>query len=134
VSDVVPAKLALARSLGAETELHGVDVALDFAGHPAATLAALRALKPGGRLVLVAINLRDFAFDAYKDVLAKERHIIGCSDHTREELVELMSLDLDLSAAITRRVPLEAAAINAVLDELASSTAHVRTVVSLSRA
>jgi hypothetical protein len=36
-----------------------------------------------------------------------------------------MSLDLDLSAAITRRVPLDAAAINAVLDELASSTAHV---------
>src|SRR5213078_458484 len=76
VADVVPEKLALARSLGAETELHDVDVALDFAGHPAATLAALRALNPGGRLVLVAINLRDFTFDAYKDVLAKERHII----------------------------------------------------------
>src|SRR5207244_12720251 len=106
VSDIVPEKLALARSLGAETELRdplaplraGVDIALDFAGHPAATLAALRALKPGGRLVLVAINLRDFTVDAYKDVLAKERRIIGCSDHTREELFELMRLHLDLSA------------------------------------
>jgi D-arabinose 1-dehydrogenase-like Zn-dependent alcohol dehydrogenase len=129
VSDIVPAKLALARSLGAEIELQDVDVALDFAGHPAATLAALRALRPGGRLVLVAINLREFTFDAYKDVLAKERHIIGCSDHTREELVELMALDLDLSAAITRRVPFDAAAINGVLDELASGTPHVRTLI-----
>ena len=80
--------------------------------------------------MLVAINLRDFTFDAYKDVLAKERHIIGCSDHTREELVELMSLGVDLSAAITRRVPFDAAAINAVLDELESGTAHVRTVIT----
>jgi propanol-preferring alcohol dehydrogenase len=131
VSEVVPSKLSLARSLGVETELREIDVALDFAGHPAATLAALRALRPGGRLVLVAINLRDLTFDAYRDVLAKERHIIGCSDHTRDELVELMSLDLDLSAAITRRVPFDAAAINGVLDELESGTAHVRTVINV---
>jgi propanol-preferring alcohol dehydrogenase len=131
VSDIVPAKLALARSLGAETGALDVDVALDFAGHPAATLAALRTLRPGGRLVLVAINLRDLTFDAYKDVLAKERHIIGCADHTREELIELMALGIDLSAAITRRVPLDAAAINEVLDELERGTAHVRTVITL---
>src|SRR5205085_3035288 len=81
VADVVPSKLDLARSLGAETELREIDVALDFVGHAPTTLAALRALKPGGRLVLVAINLRDFTFDAYRDVLAKERRIIGCSDH-----------------------------------------------------
>jgi propanol-preferring alcohol dehydrogenase len=130
VAEVVKDKVALARSLGAETESHDIDVALDFAGHPATTLAALRALRPGGRLVLVAINLRDFTFDAYKDVLARERHIVGCSDHTREELVELMSLGLDLSAAITRRVPLEAEAINAVLDDLKAGTAHVRTVIT----
>src|SRR5689334_3833551 len=74
VSDVVSSKLDLARSLGAETELRDIDVALDFVGHAPATLNALRALKPGGRLVLVAINLRDFTFDAYKDVLARERH------------------------------------------------------------
>jgi hypothetical protein len=55
-------------------------------------------------------------------VLARERRIIGCYDHARDELVELMSLDLDLSAAITRRVPLDADAINGVIDELLSST------------
>ena len=131
VSDVVPSKLDLARSLGAETGAFDVDVDLDFVGHTPATLGALRALEPGGRLVLVAINLRDFTVDAYKDVLAKERRIIGCSDHTRDELVELLSLGLDLSAAITRRVPLEAQAINSVLDELESGTAHVRTVIEV---
>jgi propanol-preferring alcohol dehydrogenase len=131
VADVVPSKLDLARYLGASTELQDVDVALDFAGHPAATLAALRALKPGGRLVLVAINLRDFTVDAYRDVLAKERRIIGCSDHTRDELVELMAMGLDLSEAITRRVPLEAGAINEVLNELEHGTGHVRSVIDV---
>jgi propanol-preferring alcohol dehydrogenase len=131
VADVVPSKLDLARSLGASADFHDVDIALDFVGHAPTTLTALRALNLGGRLMLVAINLRDFTFDAYRDVLAKERRIIGCSDHTRDELVELMALGLDLSAAITRRVPLEAAAINAVLDELESGTAHLRTVITL---
>src|SRR5947208_10072115 len=41
VSEVVPEKLALARSLGAETGALDVDVVLDFAGHPSTTLAAL---------------------------------------------------------------------------------------------
>ena len=130
VAEVVAEKLALAQSMGAG-KLEEIDVALDFVGHAPTTLTALRALKPGGRLVLVAINLRELTVDAYKDVLAKERRIIGCSDHTRAELVELLSLGLDLSAAITRRVPLEAGAINAVLDELETGTAHVRTVIDV---
>jgi len=133
-ADVVPEKLALARSLGAETGTLDCDVVVDFAGHAPAALAALRAMKPGGTLVLVAINLRDFTFDAYADVLARERRIVGCADHTRDELVELMELarrgDLDLSQAVTRRVPLDADAINAVLDELERGTAHVRTVIT----
>jgi D-arabinose 1-dehydrogenase-like Zn-dependent alcohol dehydrogenase len=129
VADVVPEKLALARDLGAETGALDVDVALDFAGHAGAALGALRALRPGGTLVLVAINLRELTFDPYADVLAKERRIVGCSDHTREELVELMTLGIDLSRAITRRVPLDADAINGVLEDIEQGTAHVRTVI-----
>ena len=71
---------------------HCFDVALDFAGHAATTLAALRRLATGGRLVLVAINLRQLTLDPYADVLGRERRIVGCSDHTRDELVELMAL------------------------------------------
>jgi D-arabinose 1-dehydrogenase-like Zn-dependent alcohol dehydrogenase len=70
-------------------------------------------------------------FDPYADVLTKERRIIGCSDHTREELIELMRMDLDLSRAITRRVPLQAEAITAVLDELERGTPHLRTIIHI---
>jgi len=148
--DVVPEKLELAASFGATpidarndvrkaiydaTEGRGVDIVLDFAGNAGATHAALRALAAGGRLVLVAINLRELTIDPFSDVLAKERRIIGCSDHTRAELVELMELArtgaIDLSRAITRTVPLEAAPINGVLDELEARTGHLRAVIEV---
>jgi len=132
VAERVPEKLALAAELGAVPGLpKGVDVALDFVGKADLCLEALRALAPGGRLMLVAINLRQIQFDAYADVITKERRIIGCSDHTREELTELMPMKLDLSRAITRRVPLEANAINDVLDELERGTPHLRTIITI---
>jgi D-arabinose 1-dehydrogenase-like Zn-dependent alcohol dehydrogenase len=132
VEERVPEKLALAADLGAVPGLpKGIDVALDFAGKADLCLDGLRALRTGGRLVLVAINLRDLRLDPYADVLTMERRIIGCSDHTREELFELMQMDLDLSRAITRRVPLDASAINVVLDELDRGTPHMRTVITV---
>ena len=134
VADRVPEKRRLAESLGAKAGIESVDVALDFAGNAELCLQALRALKPGGRLMLVAINLREIRLDPYADVLAKERRIIGVSDHRREELLELMQMRLDLSQAITRRVSLAAGDINAVLDELDRGTAHLRTVIVRSAA
>jgi D-arabinose 1-dehydrogenase-like Zn-dependent alcohol dehydrogenase len=132
VAERIPEKLALAAEMGAVPGLpEGIDVALDFVGKGDLCVEALRALRPGGRLMLVAINLRDMRFDPYADVLTKERRIIGCSDHTREELIELMQMDLDLSRAITRRVPLEAEAINRVLDELDRGTPHMRTIITI---
>jgi 2-desacetyl-2-hydroxyethyl bacteriochlorophyllide A dehydrogenase len=135
--DRVHDKLDLAQSFGAipvaVEDLRDIDVALDFAGHPPTTLAALRSLRRGGRIMIVAINLRELALDPYRDVLANERHIIGVSDHTRDELVELLAMaargQLDMSRVITRRVSLDAAAINGVLDDLDTGTAHLRTVI-----
>jgi len=148
--DVVPEKLAAAAALGAVgvdarrddlsneirriTGGHGADVVLDLAGIAAPRLAALQSLAPGGRLVLVALGPQPFTFDPYADVLTRERRIIGCSDHLLTELPELMDLarrgDIDLSSAITRRVPLEANAINEVLDDLDRGTSHLRSVVT----
>ena len=133
--DVVPEKLALAKQFGARTgELNGVDVALEFTGNATVAQNALRALAPGGRLMIVAINLRRCRSIRSTDLLAHERRIIGCSDHTREELVELMELarrgEIDLSRAVTRTVPLEADAINAALDDLERQTSHLRTVIA----
>jgi 2-desacetyl-2-hydroxyethyl bacteriochlorophyllide A dehydrogenase len=136
--DVVPEKLQMAASFGAAatTEPPMVDVALEFSGNPAVALNALRHLKPGGRLIIVAINLRKLEIDPYSDILAKERHIIGCSDHTRAELFELMEIarrgEIDLSRAITRRVPLAAGPVNAVLDDLDRGTTHLRSVIIVS--
>jgi 2-desacetyl-2-hydroxyethyl bacteriochlorophyllide A dehydrogenase len=135
--DRVPEKLELAKSFGAipvaAEELRDIDVALDFAGHPATTLQVLRSLRRGGRIMIVAINLRELAIDPYRDVLANERHIIGVSDHTRDELVELLELArrgvIEMSRVITRRVGLDADSINAVLDDLDRGTTHLRTVI-----
>lgn len=136
--DRVPEKRNAAESFGAIPaaieDLRDIDVALDFAGHPATTLQALRSLRRGGRIMIVAINLRELAIDPYRDVLAQERHIIGVADHTREELVELLELArrgaIDTSRVITRRVALDAAAINTVLDDLDQGTKHLRTVIT----
>ena len=140
--DPVTAKRELAAAMGAVpvaldelSEIPEVDVALDFAGHAATTLGALRRLATGGRLVLVAINLRQLTLDPYADVLGRERRIVGCSDHTRDEHVELMTLaasgKIDLSRAISRRIPLDASAVNGALDDLERGTAHVRTVIGI---
>lgn len=136
--DRVSQKRETAKDFGAipiSGDLPPIDIALDFAGNADLCRAALRALKPGGRLMIVAINLRALSFDPYADVLARERRIIGVSDHTREELVELMELArggrIDLSRVITRRVALSAASINDVLDDLDRGTAHLRTVIEM---
>jgi 2-desacetyl-2-hydroxyethyl bacteriochlorophyllide A dehydrogenase len=147
--DVVPEKLKLAESFGAtpldarETPVHkailgatdgkGVDVVVEFTGNAEVARGGLRATTPGGRLMIVAINLRKFEFDPFADLLVRERRIIGCSDHTRAELVELLELartgKIDLSRAITRTVPLEAGPINGVLDDLERGSGHLRTVI-----
>lgn len=83
--------------------------------------------------MIVALDARPFSFDPYRDVLTRERRIIGCSDHTRADVNDLMEFaaagKIDPSRAITRRVPLEAEAIDRVLDELENGTSHLRSVV-----
>ena len=141
VVDVVPEKLIAAEKLGAQLVLNqvtddllGYDVAIDFTGRPEVSTAAFRALAPGGCLVLVALSETPLPINPYRDVLAKERRILGCSDHLRSELVELMTLaargDIDISGAIAERVPLEADAVNAVLDRLDRGTGAIRAVIT----
>lgn len=147
--DVVPEKLATAVTLGArpvdaaagridEALLravggYGFDIAIDFTGVPEVSYAALKSLAPRGTLVLVALSERPITFNPYRDVLGKERRIVGCSDHLRSELVELLALasagTLPLGGAISRQVPLDAGAINGVLDELERGTTMLRNVI-----
>lgn len=147
--DVADDKLALARALGAvaidaragdpvaairkATLGAGVDVTLDLVGRPDTTQAAVRALAPQGRAVLVGLTGAKVMLDPYREILGPEAELIGSNDHTLPELLELIAFveggRLDLSHAVTATAPLDAAAINGVLDALEQGRAGVRTVV-----
>jgi len=147
--DIRAEKLALAEKLGAvsidasrgdavaklmdATRGAGIDVALDFVGTRAVMRQAVRCLAPRGRAVLVALSDQELELDPYREILGREGELIGSNDHTLAELTELIGFvergALDLSPAITATVPLDAAAINGVLDALEQSRAGVRTVV-----
>ena len=81
----------------------------------------------------MGISDQTFEIAPYTDVLNKEAEIIGVSDHLAAELPLLIEWvqrgKLDLSAAITRTVPLEADAINDTLDRLEQFGDEVRVVI-----
>ena len=145
VVDVRPEKVGRARSLGATAvrpdgdELERAaaddppDVVLDFVGDPTLSTRALRLLAPRGRLVLVALSRERLEVDPYRDLVTGERRILGCSDHTRAELEDLLGMAargaLDLGPAISERVPMSAAAVNGALDRLRAGTDGFRTVL-----
>jgi propanol-preferring alcohol dehydrogenase len=112
----------------------GVDVALELVGLPQTVEQAVQALGTFGRAVLVGLSDDSFQLNSYRDVIMKEAQIIGCSDHLLQELPLLVELvhrgALDLSSVITRTVPLDAEAINQVLDEMEEFGPDVRTVIT----
>jgi propanol-preferring alcohol dehydrogenase len=150
--DVNDAKLRAAEKLGAividasrenpiETVLdrtagNGVDVALELVGKPATAQLAVRILAVQGRAAMVGLANTSTDINMYSDLIGREREIIGVSDHLPEEIEELIGLvkngQLDIAAAVSRSVPLEEDAINAVFDELDAYSGHsIRTVISL---
>jgi len=147
--DLSAAKLALAESLGAVpvdagagdpvarirqlTGGNGVDVALELVGLPLTMRQAVQCLGIMGRAAIVGLTQKSFEISPYTEVLGKEAEIIGVSDHLASELPALLALAgrgaLDLSRIVTGTVPLEAGAINAVLDELEKFGGATRTVI-----
>jgi len=111
----------------------GVDVSLELIGLPLTMHQAVRCLRPFGRAVLVGISTEPFEVNAYTEVLGKEAEIIGTSDHLLSEFPLLFEYarrgQLDLSRVVTQTIPLDAAAINARMDELETFGGHVRTVI-----
>ena len=149
--DIKESKLALAKSFGATpvdasktdavaelkrlTDGRGVDVALELIGLPLTMQQAVKCLGIMGRAMLVGITEKNFEVAPYADVLNKEAEIIGVSDHLASELPLLIEWvrqgKLDLSRVITRTVPLDAGAINEVLDGLEKFGEGVRTVIEM---
>ena len=92
-----------------------------------------RSLAPQGRAALAGLTRERISIAPYRDILNREAEIIGVSDHLASEIPELMRYvlagALDLSSAVSRMVPLEAAAINRVLDDLEAFRDDVRSVI-----
>jgi propanol-preferring alcohol dehydrogenase len=147
--DLNPAKLGLAARLGAlpidarsgdavqairdATGGRGVDAALELIGSARVMEQAVQSLAPQGRAALAGLTRERLSVETYRDVLGREAEIIGVSDHLASEIAELMRFvargELDLGQAVTRVVPLEAAAINGVLDGLEAFGDPVRCVI-----
>jgi D-arabinose 1-dehydrogenase-like Zn-dependent alcohol dehydrogenase len=148
--DINPRKLKLAARFGATpinasegdpvthlrdlTNGRGVDVALELVGLPVTMRQAVQSLATLGRAALVGLTPQSFEVAPYSELLNKEAEIIGVSDHLASELPQLLDFartgKLDLSGGIIRTVPLEAAAVNAVLDDLENFSAEVRVVIT----
>ena len=147
--DINPVKLELARSLGAipidathgdpvreirkHTDGRGVDVAVEVLGLPTTMRQAVQSLAIQGRAAIAGLSDLTFEIASYTELLSAEAEVIGVADHLAQEMPLLLEFaqqgKLDLKNVITRTVPLDADAINGVLDELDRYGDHVRTVI-----
>ncbi len=116
------------------TDGKGVDVALELIGLAETMQQSVQALAVFGRAVLVGIADEPLAIDTYPELLGREAEVIGAADHLLQELPLLIEYvrrgTLDLSDVVTRTVPLDADAINAVMDDLEAFGGGVRTVIT----
>ena len=112
----------------------GVDVALELIGLPQTMRQVVQCLAVFGRGVMVGITDQPFEIDSYHELIGRETEVIGCSDHLAQELLQVLEFArrglLDLSQVVTRRVPLNAAAINEVMDALERFGGEPRTVIA----
>jgi propanol-preferring alcohol dehydrogenase len=148
--DLDAAKLDVARRFGATiiqaggadvvqavrdaTNGRGVDVALELIGVPETMQQAVRMLAVHGRAAIAGLSRRSLTLDAYHELLGPETEIVGVNDHLLAEMPLLIEFArsgrLDLSPVVTQRVPLEAGAVNRVLDDLDAFRAPLRTVIT----
>jgi len=114
----------------------GVDVALELVGLPITSEQAVKSLSVQGRAAMVGLAHAPTPINTYRDLIGKEREIIGVSDHLPEEIDELISLvqqgRLNIAPVISKTVALDEKAVNTVFDELdAYSGCAIRTVISV---
>lgn len=111
----------------------GVDVSIELVGSAITMGQAVRCLGVFGRAALVGLTAESMSVLPYTEIINKEVEIIGVSDHLAAELPLLMQLarngKLCFPQGTLCSVGLDAAQINAALDEVAKSSGHIRTVI-----
>ncbi|MDJ0665222.1 MAG: zinc-binding dehydrogenase [Acidimicrobiia bacterium] len=143
--DINPTKLAAAAALGAipidangdaVAALQangGCDVTLDLVGSAGVMRHCLDSLAPLGRAVAVGLTPDTFPVGPYTDLVSGESELIGTSDHTAGEIVELLDLAaegrFDVSRVVQQVIPLDVDAVNAAMDDLESFGDTLRTVI-----
>jgi propanol-preferring alcohol dehydrogenase len=145
--DLDPAKRATAAALGAVPVAGGpglaarlreagggpVDVVLDLVGSVPLLREGLAATGPLGRVVAVGLTADELPVAPYAELIVGERTLVGCSDHLPEDVPEVLGYAADgrlrLDDIVTRRIALDAEAVNGALDDLAEFTGPVRTVI-----
>ncbi len=112
----------------------GVDVALELIGLALTMEQAVQSLAIFGRAGLVGLNEKNFSVTPYTELIMREAEIIGVSDHLAQELPQLIEWArqgrLDLSGLVSYTVPLEAEAINQVMDRLDDFGGEMRVVIT----
>ena len=149
VVDINPAKLASIATFGGipidatasdpvdqireATDGKGVDVSIELVGSAITMGQAVRCLGVLGRAALVGLTAESMSILPYPELINKEAEIIGVSDHLAAELPLLMQFarngKLCFPQGTLRSVGLDAAQINAALDEVEKSSDHIRTVI-----
>lgn len=111
----------------------GVDIAIELIGLPQTQKQAIQSVGPMGRVVFVGLSTQEISLNSYRDVLGNEVEIIGSNDHRLQELPALVAYAakkmLDTSKVVSKTIPLDADAINKVLDDLEKFGSDVRTVI-----
>ncbi len=144
--DTNPTKLEKAAAFGAMpidanaepvnviTRHGGADVALDLVGSATVMRQCLDALAPMGRAVAVGLTPDTLPVGPYTDLVSGESELIGASDHTAGEIVELLDHAaagrLTLDGIVESAVPLHADAVNGAMDDLERFGDTVRTVIN----
>jgi len=117
------------------TDEKGVDVSIELIGSAVTMGQAVRCLGIFGRAALVGLTAESLSVLPYPEVINKEVEIIGVSDHLAAELPLLMQFarngKLCFPEGTLRSIDLDAAQINAALDQIEKSSDHIRTVIVL---
>ena len=90
-------------------------------------------MRSQARVVIVGLSNKPLEIQTYTELLGNEVELIGSNDHHLQELSLLVEMArkkiLDTSHVVTKTVPLDADAINKVLDDLETFSSDVRAVV-----